>query len=105
MLLPISRILNNTPTVSTMGKTDKKPSTTDGGSQSGLHKKYRNRRKRNNKPTVARPEKFQGEKDEMDGNYFNCTGYGQLDRFVKTVQKMAATLAKNTRTEGSPVQK
>ncbi len=25
----------------------------------------------------------------MDGNYFDCTGYGQSDRFVKTVQKMA----------------
>ncbi len=25
----------------------------------------------------------------MDGNHFDCTGYGQSDRFVKTVQKIA----------------
>lgn len=25
----------------------------------------------------------------MDGNYFDCTGYGQTDRFVKTVEKIA----------------
>jgi hypothetical protein len=30
-----------------------------------------------------------GRKEELGGNYFDCTGYGQFDRFMKTVQKIA----------------
>jgi hypothetical protein len=68
-----------------MGEQDKKPPVTDGPSK----KKWNNRKKRH----VNRPNtplfKFHGGKDELDGNYFDCTGYGQSDRFMKTVQKMA----------------
>ena len=28
-------------------------------------------------------------KEELDGNHFECIGYGQSDRFVKTVEKIA----------------
>jgi hypothetical protein len=38
---------------------------------------------------VVQPAKFQGRKEELGGNYFECTGYGQSDRFMKTVQKIA----------------
>jgi hypothetical protein len=57
------------------------------------------------RPPALRPEKFVGGKDEIDGNYFHCTGYGQLDRFVKTVQKIATYIGQEckggrvTRTE------
>jgi hypothetical protein len=69
-----------------MSETDKKPPSTDGGS----YKKKWNRKKRYvNKAPSIRQEKFAGGKVEMDGNYFDCTGYGQSDRFVKTVQKIA----------------
>jgi hypothetical protein len=37
----------------------------------------------------VRPEKFQGGKEGLGGNYFDCTGYSQSDRFMKTVQKIA----------------
>jgi hypothetical protein len=37
----------------------------------------------------VRPEKFQGGKEELDGNHFDCAGHGQSDRFVKTAQKIA----------------
>jgi hypothetical protein len=30
-----------------------------------------------------------GGKEEIDGHYCDCTGYGQSDRFVKTTQKIA----------------
>ena len=58
----------------------------------GWHKKKRGGRKKRheNRPTTTPPPaKFQGGKDVLDGNYFDCTGYGQSDRFVKTVQKIA----------------
>jgi hypothetical protein len=48
------------------------------------HKKHHG-----NKLPVVRPAKFQGGKEELGGNYFDCTGYGQSDRFMKTVQKIA----------------
>ena len=59
--------------------------------QSGSwHKKKRgNRKKRQENKPAPQPVKFQGGKDVLDGNYFDCTGYGQSDRFVKTVQKIA----------------
>ena len=70
-----------------MGESDK-PTDQPGG----WHKKKRGNRKKwhENKPAPApQPTKFQGGKDVLDGNYFDCTGYGQSDRFVKTVQKIA----------------
>jgi hypothetical protein len=39
--------------------------------------------------TAVQMVKFQGGKEELDGNHFDCTGYGQSDRFMKTVQKIA----------------
>jgi hypothetical protein len=71
-----------------MGNQDKKPS----GSSStgdGPSKKKWNRKKRYGNKTATPAVKFQGGKDELDGNYFDCTGYGQSDRFVKMVQKIA----------------
>jgi hypothetical protein len=51
-------------------------------------KKWIHHKKRHgNKSPIVRPAKFQGEKEELGGNYFDCTGYGQSDRFMKTVQK------------------
>jgi hypothetical protein len=41
------------------------------------------------KPPPVKQDKFKGGKDELDGNHFDCTGYGQSDRFVKTVEKIA----------------
>jgi hypothetical protein len=66
-----------------MVEADKKPSV-DGSSK----KRWNKKKHYGNKP-VTKTEKFQGGKDELDGNYFDCTGYGQSDRFVKTVQKIA----------------
>jgi hypothetical protein len=37
----------------------------------------------------VRPAKFHNGKEELDRNYFDCTGYGHSDRFMKTVQKIA----------------
>jgi hypothetical protein len=53
-------------------------------------KKWNNHNKRHGiKLPVVRPAKFQGGKEDLGGNYFDCTGYGQSDRFMKTVQKIA----------------
>jgi hypothetical protein len=71
-----------------MGEQEKKPSTmaSDGSSK----KKWGNRQKRHgNKHNAPPAVKFRGGKEELDGNYFDCTGYGQSDRFMKTVQKIA----------------
>ena len=58
-----------------------------GGSSS---KKKRNHRKRRpgHVPT-KQPTKFLGGKEELGGHHFDCAGYGQSDRFLKTVQKIA----------------
>jgi hypothetical protein len=70
-----------------MGENDKKPSSSGGGH---YKKKWNTNKKKQfpSKPAI-RPEKFIGGKEELDGNYFDCTGYGQSDRFVKSVQKIA----------------
>jgi hypothetical protein len=68
-----------------MGEDSKKPSPPGGG----CYKKKWNKKKPTGANPVVRPEKFQGGEDELDGNHFDCTGYGQSDRFVKTVQKIA----------------
>jgi hypothetical protein len=72
-----------------MGETDKKP--VDGGSHK---KKWHGHKKKRcpsspSKPTTIRPEKFEGGKEELAGNYFHCTCYGQSDGFLKTVEKIA----------------
>jgi hypothetical protein len=73
---------------------DKKPSTTSGGAPK--KKKWNNGRNKNTKRHVSKPAmqpaKFRGGKEELDGKYFDCTGYGQSDRFVKTVAKIVADL-------------
>jgi hypothetical protein len=71
-----------------MGETDKKTPSAAGNQ---YKKKWNSNKKKRyaNKPTIPRPEKFHGGKEELDENYFDCTGYGQSDRFVKTVQKIA----------------
>ena len=52
-------------------------------------KNWRNRKKRNEYKPTAPAVTFRGGKEELDGNYFDCTGYGQSDSFMKTVQKIA----------------
>jgi hypothetical protein len=60
---------------------------TTGGS---FNKKWNHHKKcHGNKSPIVRTEKFQGGKEELGGNCFDCTGYGQSDRCMKTVQKIA----------------
>jgi hypothetical protein len=44
--------------------------------------------------------KFQGGKEELDGNHFDCTGYGQSDRFMKTEQKIADYIGQEYKSGG-----
>jgi hypothetical protein len=70
-----------------MSKQKKSSAPTDGGP---FKKKWNHHKKLNgNKSPIVRPAKFQGGKEELGGDYFDCTGYGQSDRFMKTVQKVA----------------
>jgi hypothetical protein len=70
-----------------MSEDNKSSAPTAGGP---LKKKWNHHKKcHGNKLPVVRPSKFQGGKEELGGNYFDCTGYGQSDRFMKTVQKIA----------------
>jgi hypothetical protein len=71
-----------------MGGQDKKPVSTADVTSS--KKKWRgNRKKRHDSKPTLRPEKFRGGKEELDGNHFDCTRYGQSDRSMKTVEKIA----------------
>jgi hypothetical protein len=72
---------------------------TDGSSASSK-KRWGNQRKRNGNKTTVQTVKFQGGKDEFDGNYFDCTGYGQSDRFMKTAQKIADYIGQEYRGGG-----
>jgi hypothetical protein len=72
-----------------MGENDKKPSPSGGGYYRGKKPWNSSKKKQLGTKPATRPEKFQGGKEELDGNHFDCTGYGQSDRFVKTVQKIA----------------
>ena len=74
-----------------MGEVDKKPSHHGGGQNK---KRWGNNKKKQHvaKP-IARTSKFIGGKDELGGHHFDCTGYGQSDRFVKTVRKIADYIA------------
>ena len=72
-----------------MGETDKKPTVTSAVTEPSSKNRWRNRKRCHGNKTNVQPEKFQGGKEELEGNYFDCTGYGQSDRYMKTVQKMA----------------
>ena len=64
-------------------------------------KKWHNhRKKQRGVKTTAHPEKFQGGKDELDGNFFDCTGCSQSDRFVKTAQKIADCIGQKRKRGG-----
>jgi hypothetical protein len=53
-------------------------------------KKWSHHKKRHgNKLPIVRQAKFHGGKEELGGDYFDCTGNGQSDRFMKTIQKNA----------------
>jgi hypothetical protein len=82
---------------------DKKPlassSTTDTSSASSK-KRWGNQRKQNGNKTAVQTVKFQGGKEELDGNHFDCTGYGQSDRFMKTVQKIADYIGQEYKSGG-----
>jgi hypothetical protein len=82
-----------------MGESDKKPSSDD-----HHHKKKWNNTNQKKKhygvKTAVRPEKFQGGKEELDGNHFDCAGYGQSDRYLKTVQKVADYVGQEYRCGG-----
>jgi hypothetical protein len=56
--------------------------------------------KRPGNKSVIQPTKFRGGKEELDGNYCDCTGYGQSDRFMKTVQKIAYHIGQEYRVGG-----
>jgi hypothetical protein len=85
-----------------MGKPEKKPpvsplSTTKGSSS----RNRRNRKKRHgNNKTTTPTVKFEGRKEELNGNHFDCTGYGQSDRFMKTMQKIADYIGQEYKTGG-----
>ena len=72
-----------------MGENDKKASAPALAGEFQKKKWNHHKKKRYAAKPTARVEKFQGGKEELDGNYFDCTGYGQSDRFVKTVQKIS----------------
>ena len=71
-----------------MGENEKKPSPPGGGYYKKKWNGHKKKQHGTSKPAV-RVEKFVGGKEELDGNHFDCTGYGRSDRFVKTVQKIA----------------
>jgi hypothetical protein len=72
-----------------MARPDQKPPAALSTGDTSSKTKWGNRKKQNGNRTAVQPVKFKGGKDELDGNYFDCTGYGQLDGFVTTVQKIA----------------
>ncbi len=80
-----------------MAESDVKPTATTDGAP----KKEWNRRSkcRGNRPTVQ-PTKFRGGKEELDGNCFDCTGYRQSDRFIKTVAKIANFVGQGSKGAG-----
>ena len=72
-----------------MTEIEKKASSlAEGSSKKRWEGRKKKRQGQNNRPPVQ-SENFSGGKDELDGNYFDCTGYGQSNRFMKTVQKIA----------------
>ena len=86
-----------------MGESEKKPAPS-GETQPYKKKWHSNHNKKkhhDNKTTpTARPEKFHGGKDELDGNHFDCTGYGQSDRYMRTIEKIAGFVGQDYRHGG-----
>jgi hypothetical protein len=80
-----------------MARPDQKPPAASSTGDTSSKAKWGNQKKRRGNRTAVQPVKFTGGKDEMDGNYFDCTEYGQSDRSVKTVQKIADLSARNTK--------
>ncbi len=72
-----------------MGEPEKKPVALPPPGDNSSKRNWRNRKKRHDHKPVVKAVVFRGGKEELDGIYFNCTGYGQSDRFLKTVQKIA----------------
>jgi hypothetical protein len=72
-----------------MGEPEKKPVALPPPGDNSSKRNWRNRKKRHDHKPVVKAIVFRGGKEELDGNYFDCTGYGQSDRFLKTVQKIA----------------
>ena len=73
-----------------------------GGKPSGdrhFKKKWNNKKKQGPQP-ATQPPKFRGEKDELDGNHFDCTGYGQSDRFMRTMRKIADHIGQEYKSGG-----
>ena len=71
-----------------MGEPEKKVPTGDMPYKKKWGNGNRNKKRVGHRPQVT-PVKFKGGKEEIDGHYFDCTGYGQSDRFMKTVEKIA----------------
>jgi hypothetical protein len=75
----------------TMGEPEKKPLVST--STADVQPKKRSNRRRhhgnNGSKTTVPAVKFHGGKEELNGNYSDCTRYEQSDRFTKTVQKVA----------------
>ena len=75
---------------------DGKPPVTAGG---GRKKKWKGKGKRAARRPAA-PTKFHEGIGEMGGNHFDCVGYGQPDRFVRTIAKMADYVGQNYKCGG-----
>ena len=60
----------------------------------------RNKKRHGNHPNKPHVQPFRGGKDKLDGNYFDCTGYGQSNRFMKTVQKIADHIGQEYKSGG-----
>ena len=89
-----------------MVESDAKPPATSGGSSS--KKKWIKKNKRSgykSSPAPIQPTKFQGGIKELEGHCFDCTGYGQADRFVKTVVKIAGLVGRNKKSGGNTAPK
>jgi hypothetical protein len=82
-----------------MVEQDKKPQASSASDGQSKNKRWKKKRP-GNKPVAVQPTKFRGGKEELDGNYFDCTGYGQSDRFVKTVQKIADHIGQDYKVGG-----
>ena len=80
---------------------DKKPPVSTSTTDASTKKRWGNQRKRNGNKAPVQAAKFHGGKEELDGNHFDCTGYGQSDRFMKTVQKMADYIGQEYKDGGS----
>lgn len=85
----------------TLGEPEKKPTALPPtGNVSPFKNNWRNRKKRHDKRPIVQTATFLGGKDELDRNYFDCTGYRHSDRFVKTVQNIAGYIGQEYQCSG-----